>query len=222
MRILVTGFDRFGKLEFNPTERALDEVRGLANSLEGCELVVEVLPTEFVAAGERVRQLLVANQPDAFLGFGVAPRAQSFLLERFALNIDDAREPDNAGLAPAGIPIVAAGPAAYRSTLPLEELFEALGKTRIPVAYSNHAGSFVCNHVFYVARHHVETACPRLACGFVHVPLEVPQQPGGEPASPLPPMSVAAGMLTCIEAVRRALERPAQTSVVGFPARASA
>jgi pyroglutamyl-peptidase len=40
----------------------------------------------------------------------------------------------------------------------------------IPVRISNHAGTFVCNHVFYLARHKVEQLGIPAKCGLIHIP----------------------------------------------------
>ncbi|MBI2943367.1 MAG: pyroglutamyl-peptidase I [Candidatus Wallbacteria bacterium] len=191
-KILVTGFNRFGKLEFNPTEQMMVEVRRSCEQLTGCRVVAAVLPTEFDASGRRLRELLGEHEPDSLLGFGVSAKAGAFLLERFAVNIDDAREPDNAGHAPAGRPIVPGGPAAYVSTLPLERIHRALERARVPVAYSNHAGTYVCNHVFYLACHEMRGR----PCGFVHVPLEWDVSKDASA-----PVNVAKGAVVCIEAL---------------------
>jgi pyroglutamyl-peptidase len=59
---------------------------------------------------------------------------------------------------------------AYWSTLPLERFQKQLERRKIPVSYSNHAGTYLCNHIFYVARHEIERLGNRALCGFVHVP----------------------------------------------------
>jgi pyroglutamyl-peptidase len=102
---------------------------------------------------------------------GVAARRDTVGLERIALNLDDSPKPDNAGAAPDGVPIEPDGPLALAATLPLVELRTALMAAGIPVAISNHAGTYVCNHVFYVALRTVERLGLPAICGFIHVPL---------------------------------------------------
>jgi pyroglutamyl-peptidase len=91
-------------------------------------------------------------------------------LERFALNVDDEELPDNSGRVLNGTPIVRGGPAAYESTLPLNRLLKVLRAKGIRANISNHAGTYVCNHAFYVARHESERLRPGMPCGFIHVP----------------------------------------------------
>jgi len=170
MKILLTGFEPFGPVRVNPSEQIVRRIGEEARKRGNRELRAEVLPTEFVAADRRMRQLILEYQPDAVLCLGVAPQREKISLERFALNIDDDSLPDNAGRLRAGRRIAPNGPAAYWSTLPLERFRRQLEQHGIPVSYSNHAGTYLCNHIFYVARHEIEKASNGAPCGFVHVP----------------------------------------------------
>ena len=111
-------------------------------------------------------------------------------LERVAINVDDARIPDNAGRQPIDEPVVMGGPAAYFSSLPLKACVQALGDAGLPAEVSNSAGTFVCNHVFYSLMHALaergdDPACSAVRAGFVHLPW-LPEQ--GSPSLPLADM----------------------------------
>ena len=170
MKILLTGFEPYGAVQVNPSEQIVRRIAARARSRGDADLFAEVLPTEFRAAGRRIRQLIRAIRPAAVLCLGVAPSRNKISLERVALNLDDDPLPDNAVRVRLGRPIGRDGPVAYWSTLPLARLRKALDRQGIPVSISNHAGAFVCNHVFYVARHEVERMRNRTRCGFLHVP----------------------------------------------------
>jgi pyroglutamyl-peptidase len=88
-------------------------------------------------------------------------------IERFAHNLDEASTTDNDGANGIGAEIDPAGPLAFRSTLPVDELAATLRDADIPVEISRDAGGFLCNHVFYVL---MQTLKPGRAGGFVHVP----------------------------------------------------
>jgi pyroglutamyl-peptidase len=118
----------------------------------------------------RLSDLIAQHQPDVVICLGLAARRSAINLERVALNLDDAKIPDNAGDLAVGRPIQQDGPVAYLSTLPLEKMKQALQAREIPVEISNHAGAYVCNHVFYAARHAIEQAHFPAICGFIHVP----------------------------------------------------
>ncbi|MCV4809035.1 pyroglutamyl-peptidase I, partial [Escherichia coli] len=77
--------------------------------------------------------------------------------ERVAINLDDYRIEDNAGHQPVDEPIIATGPAAYFSTLPVKAITHALQQAGIPCQLSHSAGTFVCNHLFYGVQHHLHT-----------------------------------------------------------------
>ena len=168
MKILLTGFGPFGAVRVNSSEQV---VRRVAERARGDDdLITAILPVEFAGAGKRIRRLIRSHQPDAVLCLGVAPLREQISLERVALNLDDESLADNAGRVRNGRRIVPRGPAAYWSTLPLERIRKALEKRGIPAKYSNHAGTYICNHVFYVARHEAERMSSRIPCGFLHLP----------------------------------------------------
>ena len=74
------------------------------------------------------------------------------------------------------------GPIGYWSTLPLDAMLQALKERDIPAIISNHAGAYVCNHVFYTARREIERLGWETPCGFIHVPLMTEQ--GVTPPAP--------------------------------------
>lgn len=168
--ILLTGFNRFGELEVNPSELIVESIAGRTRESGRTDLVTEVLPTEYRRAGDRMAELIREFRPEAILALGVATGAPFLLLERVALNLDDCEVPDNSGEIAEGRLIEAEGPAAYWSSLPLMDMLEALERLGVPAVISNHAGTFLCNHIFYVARHRVEQLGIPCRCGFIHVP----------------------------------------------------
>jgi len=192
MKILLTGFEPFARVRVNPSQKIVEALAQDRRPPRAAELIVEVLPTEFRAAGRRIRALLRHVRPDAVVCLGVAASRTAISLERVALNLDDDALPDNAGLRLGGRPIARHGPPAYWSTLPLARLHKALQARGIPSAISNHAGTFVCNHVFYLARHEVERLGNRAPCGFIHVPAL--SRKGGKSGLPLNRMTEA---ITC-------------------------
>lgn len=199
--ILLTGFNRFADLEANPSELIVEAIAGRSRAAGRADVVTEVLPTEYRRAGERIRELIRQLKPDAILGLGVAAGSRSFRLERIALNLDDSNEPDNAGEIALGRRIEAEGPAACSSNLPLTPMLDALERLGIPAVISNHAGAFVCNHVFYLARYHVEQSGIPCRCGFIHVPCASSQVTTPRDFS-LPLALMADGIEACLNVLR--------------------
>jgi pyroglutamyl-peptidase len=102
-------------------------------------------------------------------------------LERVAINVDDARIADNDGNRPIDAPVIAEGPPAYFSGLPIKAAVAELRRAGLPAAVSNSAGTFVCNHIFYGVMHLAAEGGFR--AGFVHVPY-LPEQAARHPGAP--------------------------------------
>jgi pyroglutamyl-peptidase len=129
-----------------------------------------------------LRAAIAAAQPDIVLCTGLAGGRAGLSLERVAINIDDARIPDNGGNQPIDRAVVAGGPAAYFATLPIKAAAAALREAGLPAAVSNTAGTFVCNHVFYGLMHEAAIGGDRFRGGFLHVPY-LPSQAARLPAA---------------------------------------
>ena len=170
MKTLLTGFGPFGNVTDNPSQLIVENLAERAREGQWPDLVADVLPTEFAGAGNRIAQLIREHRPERVICLGVAKGTGSIRLERVALNLDDTSVPDNAGVYLEGKKIVPDGPLAYWSTLPIEDMCGELQGRGIPANISNHAGTYVCNHVFYVARHEIELLGSSAPCGFIHLP----------------------------------------------------
>lgn len=173
IKVLLTGFGPFPGVDSNPTGSVIDDclARVAARETRQYEASGHILPTEYARAGQRIQELIRQVEPDAVLMLGVAASRDKINLERFALNIDDAVSPDAAGAVASGTPIERDGPAAHTSTLPLQRIKQALDKAQIPTVFSNHAGTYVCNHVFYVAAQALVSMGREIPYGFVHIPV---------------------------------------------------
>lgn len=165
--VLVTGFEPFGGDPANPSQeiaRALD-----GRVLAGRSVVGAVLPCVFGASAAELKRLLRAHRPEMVVCLGLAAGRTEVTPERVAINVDDARIADNAGAQPVDRAVVRGGPAAYFSTLPIKAMTAALREAGVPAAVSQTAGTFVCNHVFYVLMHTLRRR-RGVRGGFVHVP----------------------------------------------------
>lgn len=196
MRILLTGFQPFGQVEVNPSQRIVEHFAAQNRP----DVIARVLPTEYRASAQAIEAAIVTEQPDAVVCLGVAQSRKTISLERIAVNVDEASLADNAGVLATGERIAPGGPAAYWSTLPLEAMREALAAREIPVGYSNHAGTYVCNHVFYSARHALETLGADIPCGFIHVPDLLKTE--GESITGLPLEVMIEAVDACLDVLR--------------------
>ncbi|WP_372365527.1 peptidase C15 [Candidatus Uabimicrobium sp. HlEnr_7] len=169
MKILLTGFNSFANVVTNPSQQIVEKI-DTQKFLSEIEIITEVLPTEFVAAGKKIEELITTISPQIILLLGVAAKRKHISLERVALNLNDSSLPDNTGLRIEGKQIVENEPLAYFSSLPLLHLKEQLEKNDIPCEVSNHAGTYVCNHTFYLALRKIKQLRKNTACSFIHVP----------------------------------------------------
>ena len=162
-RILLTGFEPFHKSILNPSQEIIRRISH--RSL----VAKEVLPVTFGEASQKLISLIDQHKPTVVLALGQAEGRKEITPERIAINLDDARIPDNAGKSPKERAIVAGGPDAYFTTLPIKNLVEKLNENGIPASISLSAGTFVCNHIFYAMQHHC--AGKAIKSGFIHLPL---------------------------------------------------
>ena len=178
-RILLTGFEPFDKDSVNPS---WEVARVLDGELIADGVVHAVqLPCVFGAAMTALDEALARLQPTLIISLGLAGGRTEITPERVAINIDDARIPDNAGHQPVDQSVVRDAPAAYFSTLPIKAMVRHLRDVGIPAAVSNTAGTFVCNHVFYALMHRLSRrAGPGVRGGFIHIPA-LPQQAARQP-----------------------------------------
>ena len=166
-KILVTGFEPFGGNTVNPSEEI---VKALPEQIGQLIIIKRILPVEYGrTAGEAIRTAQEV-QPDIILCFGFAGGRDAITPERLAVNIMDARIPDNAGQQPVDEPIDPEGENAYFSTLPAKSMVNALEKAGYPAAVSNTAGTFVCNALMYRMLAYTHGLDREIPCGFVHFP----------------------------------------------------
>jgi len=200
MLILVTGFEPFGGVAENPSQAIVEALAKRPSGERRADIVTEILPCELRAAGERIVALIRERRPDAVVSIGLAAGAAAIRLERHALNLNDALKPDNSGDLASGRPIDPDGPIGYWSTLPLDAMLAAVQARDVPALVTNHAGAYVCNHVFYTARHEIERMGCATPSGFIHVPLMTEQD------AVVPPGGATLPLATMVEAVECCLD----------------
>lgn len=180
--VLLTGFEPFGGASVNPSWEAVQRLDGA--TVAGHHIATACLPTAFGSAQTALEAALRRHRPALVIATGLASGRGALSIERVAINVMDARIPDNTGQQPVDVAVIAGGPAAYFSTLPIKAMQAALQQDGLPAEVSQTAGTFVCNQVFYALMHRLarqrRTRRPR--GGFIHVP-GLPEQ--GEPSMTL-------------------------------------
>lgn len=210
--VLLTGFEPFGGQTVNPSWQA---VQRLAAAWDGpAELVALELPVDFRTAGPALAEAVERSRPDLVVAVGQAGGRPDVTVERVAINVDDARIPDNGGFSPVDEPVVPGGPAAYFATLPVKACVAAMTAAGVPASVSQTAGTFVCNHVFYQVMHELagrSAGGPVARGGFVHVPF-TPEQAAGTRHPSMTLDVITAGLDTI---VRTSLSTGADLRVTG-------
>ena len=171
--ILLAGFEPFGGETINP---ALEVARRLDGRCFGSyQVVTRGLPVVRTLCLEVLTSAIRELDPEIIVALGQASGRTEITPERVAINVDDYRIADNAGAQPVDVPVVAGGPVAYWSTLPIKAMTQAMLDAGVPAKVSNSAGTFVCNHLFYGLMHHLATEGDTRRGGFIHVPY-LPEQ----------------------------------------------
>jgi len=199
IRLLVTGFEPFGNDAVNPSEEIVHRLEGWWS-----DVATLVLPCRFDHALDALDDTLARTRAEVVIALGQASGRTEIAVERIAINLNDARIADNAGCQPIDEPVIAGGPPAYFSTLPVKAVVAALNDAGIPAALSLSAGSFVCNHVFYGLAHRIAAGVGPRRGGFIHLPC-LPEQ-----AAPDRPGMALETMLAGVKlAIETALAHPA-------------
>ncbi|MGO1225903.1 MAG: pyroglutamyl-peptidase I [Brachybacterium sp.] len=169
--VLLTGFAPFAGAAVNESWESVRDAAPLLRA-DGLTVVTLELPVEFGRAGDLLAAAVRTHRPSLVVAVGLAAGRTGITPERVAVNVRDARIPDNAGASPVDEPVAADGPVGYFSTLPVKAMVAALAADGIPAAVSQTAGTYVCNDVFYALQHLLATdeALAGIRGGFVHVP----------------------------------------------------
>jgi pyroglutamyl-peptidase len=196
-RILLTGFEPFGGEMVNSSHEA--GLRLAAEGITGAELHYLQLPVVRHAAVGRAVAELLRLRPAAVVMLGQANGRARITPERIAINVDEFRQPDNAGNQPRDEVQIAGAAAAYLCTLPVSAMVDAIKAAGVPAAVSNTAGTFLCNHVTFGLLHAITAQRLAVRAGFIHLPL-LPQQAATKPAE-----VASMGLETLLVGLRAAL-----------------
>jgi pyroglutamyl-peptidase len=191
--ILVTGFEPFATSSLNPSGE-------IVKALIGDDLVTAILPVVFGQASAQLRELIDLHKPTAVLCLGQAEGRSAMTPERIAINLDDARITDNAGNQPKEQKIIANGADGYFSTLPIEQMVTSMKAAGIPASISLSAGTFVCNHIFYVMQDYLKDSS--ITSGFMHVPLMDEQRKEFPTLPTMPIKQMIAGVEIALNVLR--------------------
>jgi pyroglutamyl-peptidase len=170
--VLVTGFEPFGGEQTNPS---WDICTQLPAEIAGMRVETCRVPCEFRRSIGVVAEAIERHHPALVICLGQAGGRTCLSIERVAINVDDARIPDNKGAQPVDELIAPNGPPAYFATLAVKAMASAVRTAGVPAEVSNSAGTFVCNHLMYGVLHYLAASGHRARAGFIHVPYSEQQ-----------------------------------------------
>ena len=169
MRILITGFEPY----WDYHENSSWEVAKILSSYksEAFEIVTEQMPVSFSHVADALHKAIANHNPDLIILLGQSGGSEKIKLERFALNMMDAKNEDNDGFRPDEEVIYEEGDAALRVNLPIKQLCEAIEKQGVKVKISNSCGLYVCNRIYYEALKICKEHDDLKKTIFVHLPF---------------------------------------------------
>ncbi len=209
MKVLITGFDPFGGETINP---AWEAVKVIKDEIAGAQVIKMQIPTVVNKSIEKIHEKMAEINPDIVISVGQAGGRFGVTPERVAINITDARIPDNEGNQPIDIPIFEDGDTAYFSNLPVKAMVQAIKDAGYPSVLSNTAGTYICNHVMYGILYYIQKEFPGARGGFIHVPYaasQVVNKPG------TPSMAIADITASLEAAIQAAVENETDIKAVG-------
>lgn len=198
MKVLVTGFDPFGGDKVNP---AYEAVKLIPEEVAGAKIIKLEIPTVFAESGSVLKEAMKKEQPDIVICVGQAGGRAAVSLERVAINLAEARIPDNKGNQPIGVKLEEDGETAYFTSLPIKAMMKNIQEHGLPAYISYTAGTFVCNDIMYRLLYAIEREFPNVKGGFIHVPFEPTQvidRPVGTASMPI--QTIADSLTYAIEA----------------------
>jgi pyroglutamyl-peptidase len=183
--LLLTGFDAFGGDKYNPSQLVVEsfpdilksKARGHSKVAKEIHIRKQILPTAGVKGWKVMRKALddameQAEGPIIVLMLGQARLRQTMSLERFALNFRDYRLPDNNGELRREETIETMAPQLLRTNLNVRLLQEVVSDAGYPCEVSNHAGTFVCNELYFRALNYKRESGDVDSVLFMHLPFE--------------------------------------------------
>ena len=179
-RVLITAFGPYDRWTENASWLALcDLTRWYDGELE---LVTRRYPVDLAQMSQMLRKDLQGNFSIA-IHLGQSPGSTLVQLETIGINVNKD-----------GSKLIADGPEAYRTRLPVDSSRSTLCEAGIPCEISYHAGTYMCNAAYYLSQHYAKVLQMRTQSLFIHLPLAPAQATKDltNPASMSTPMSSAA------------------------------
>lgn len=167
MKVLLASFEPFGEDRINS---AWEAIKSIPETIDGTQVTCCQMKTERYVCLDPIQDNLANNRFDAVVAFGMAKGSPEISIEKSAINLDNFRIPDNGGNQPKMASILPDKEDGLFSTLPVGAMKNAVQAKGIPSIISFNAGTFICNHLFYLLQSLTKYKYPTVKSGFVHIP----------------------------------------------------
>lgn len=172
MKILVTGFDPFGDEAMNSS---YESVKLLPDKIVGADVIKLEVPTVFGVCAKKLYKAIVEEKPDVIICVGQAGGRSAISVEKVAINLKEARIPDNKGRQPSNMKIKEDGETAYFANVPVKAMADAVKVMNLPASVSYTAGTYVSNELMYSLMYFINKEFPDIRGGFIQVPYDTSQ-----------------------------------------------
>ncbi len=204
MKVLITGFMPFGGESTNP---AYEAVKLLPDVIDNIEIVKAEISVVFDKCITELENEIIKNNPDVVLCIGQAGGRAGISVEKVAINLREARIPDNDGNQPIDECIKKDGETAYFAKLPIKNMVSAMQTAGIPSHISYTAGTYVCNDIMYGLLYLIDKKYPNIKGGFIHVPFSAKQaSTKGANIASMPVETISTGLFTAIKSLNSSEE----------------
>lgn len=168
MRILISGFEPAFGIKRTPSGE-IAELYGRTphsrHEFHGC-----VLPQLFRKSFDVLMNHVTTVEPELLVMVG-AHSGSSIRLEKMAINYEHDSSGDNSKIPVFDRHINTSGNPAYETNLNLRKIKMELDDLGVRTIMSYHAGTHVCNSLYYQVLEHICSEASPLKCLFIHVPF---------------------------------------------------
>lgn len=164
-KVIVTGFEPFGKHEVNSSWVAVQELERLGLG-EAVDLHVCEVPVEYHAVQRLLPSLWKEHQPQLMVHVGVSGLATTVTLEQCGHNKGYKRL-DNCSFCPASQCCMDSGPDCIHSVLDMDTVCERVNDSDlgVTISVSKDAGRYLCDYTYYTSLY-----LGQGHSAFIHVP----------------------------------------------------
>jgi len=162
VKILLTAFEPFDERSTNASMLLLEQLE------ESSDTNKVILPVTY---DTKVLEEVIHtyDQYDLVIHFGEAANRKKISLEQIALNRQGATIKDNLGVFKKDEIILGKGPLAFETKIDLKSIANKANCPFLEISY--HAGTYICNLVYYTSLNYIQNQHLKTKCLFIHCPL---------------------------------------------------